>query len=176
MRVNWIQSLLWVRQDEGGNSNDPNDPGGLTSRGITNDEYLAWCDLHRSPPLANVTYAGEATIDQIYMDQYWLPYCDPLPKAIDYMYFDMKVNMGQRQATILLQRALSVTQDGWLGVVTLSAALHADARTLIETLSSDKTAFYKELERERPVDVKFDRGWMNRVANVRTRALSLLGA
>jgi lysozyme family protein len=86
----------------------------------------------------------------------------------------MNVNMGPVQGARLLQRALKVTDDGHIGVVTMEAALKADPKTLIPLVTEQKIAFYKELEREQPKDVVFDKGWMNRVANVQTRAVEML--
>jgi len=173
MKDNFTASLKFVLQDEGGNDDDPADAGGRTSRGITQREYNAWCQLHNSPA-GDVWQATDATVAAIYYQQYWLPYCDALPKGEDYIAFDMFVNMGQRQGIILLQRGLGVTADGALGVVTMAAAQAANVKDLIGKVSDLKVAFYKEIEREHPQDVKFDRGWMNRVANVKARALGML--
>ena len=173
MNMNFPACLKFVLLDEGGNDDDPDDSGGRTSRGITQREYNAWCEIHKSPA-GDVWVATDATIQAIYYQQYWLPNCDPLPKGTDYLTFDMNVNMGTRQSTEILQRALGVAVDGAFGVVTMAAAMKADVKGLIEKVSDAKVAFYEEIEREHPQDVKFDRGWMNRVANVKTRALGML--
>jgi lysozyme family protein len=74
----------------------------------------------------------------------------------------------------LLQRALKVADDGHIGVVTMEAAMKADPKILIPVVTQEKILFYKELEREQPKDVVFDHGWMNRVANVQSRAMGML--
>jgi lysozyme family protein len=174
MNSNWPLSLKYVREDEGGNDDDPADSGGRTSRGITQREYNAWCTVNKSPS-GDVWKATDATIDAIYLQQYWRPHCDYLPKGIDYLSFDMNVNMGQVQSNRLLQCALGVTADGHFGVVTLAAAQSVkDVKALIDNVSNLKIAFYKEIEREHPQDVKFDPGWMNRVVNVKTRAMGMV--
>lgn len=173
MQANFPVSLKFVLQDEGGNSDDSADSGGRTSRGITQREYNAWCALNKSPA-GDVWQASDATIQTIYYQQYWLPHCDALPKGTDYLYFDMAVNMGSVQATRLLQRGLGVADDGAFGVVTMQAAQQAAVKDLIEKVSQYKVAFYKAVEQEHPQDVKFDRGWMNRVANVKARALGMV--
>jgi lysozyme family protein len=173
LNSNFPNCLKFVLQDEGGDSENPNDSGGRTSRGITQREYTAWCHLHKSPD-GDVFVASDATIQAIYQQQYWLPNCDPMPKGTDYILFDMNVNMGQVQANKLLQRYLKVAADGHIGVVTMDAALKADPKLLIPAVSKEKIAFYKELEREQPKDVVFDKGWMNRVANVQSRAMGML--
>ena len=173
MRSNWGKSLAFVLQDEGGNDDDPNDSGGRTSRGITAREYAAWCQLMNKPG-GDVWQASQNDIDAIYQQQYWLPECDYLPVPIDYLFFDFKVNAGPHQATILLQRAVKVADDGHFGVVTMAAVQKADPKDFIETFSAEKIAFYKEVEREHPQDVTFDKGWMNRVANVKARAWGMI--
>ena len=173
MNSNFAACLKFVRLDEGGNSDDPADSGGRTSRGITQREYTAWCHLHGSPD-GDVFVATDPTIDAIYQTQYWLPNCDPMPKGTDYLLFDMNVNMGPVQGARLLQRALKVADDGHIGVITMEAAMKADPKILIAAVTQEKILFYKELERERPKDVVFDHGWMNRVANVQARAMGML--
>ena len=170
---NFEPSLKLVLEDEGGNDDDPADRAGRTSRGITQREYDAWCHLHGSPT-GDVWRATDDTIRQIYYQQYWLPHCDPLPRGLDYVYFDMAVNMGPTQATIILQRALNVADDGHFGVITMNAALRANVALVIEKIHDLKIAFYKEIERERPANRKFDRGWMSRVAHVQKGAEAML--
>jgi lysozyme family protein len=173
MRDSFTAALTFVLQDEGGNDDDPADAGGRTSRGITQREYNAWCQLHGSPA-GDVWKASDATVAAIYFQQYWQPYCDALPKGTDYLSFDANVLEGPVQSIKFLQEALGVAVDGHLGVVTMAAAQAANAKDLIGKVSDLKVAFYKEIEREHPQDVKFDRGWMNRVTNVKARALGML--
>lgn len=173
MKTNFQTCLSFVLQDEGGYTDNPDDSGGATNKGITDREYVAWCALHGTTP-TNIRDISDATVSAIYQQQYWLPNCDPLPAGEDYLLFDMNVNMGPVQGTKLLQQGLKVVADGHFGVITMAAAMKADVRALIATVSDLKTAFYKELEREQPKDLVFDRGWMNRVANVKQRALRML--
>ena len=173
MRNNFEPSLKWVLEDEGGNDDDPVDRGGRTSRGITQREYDAWCLMHRSPT-GDVWKATDVTIDQIYFQQYWLPVCDALPIGIDYVYFDMNVNHGSSRATKLLQQALGVDDDGHFGVVTMQAATTANPKVLIESVTEKRRGFYKAIEAHNPSQKRFDRGWMNRAAAVRTRALAMV--
>jgi hypothetical protein len=108
---NFKASLALVLQSEGGNDDDPADHGGRTSRGITQREFDAWRAENKNP-LMDVWSASQADINAIYREEYWDPFCDGLPKGLDYLYFDMAVNAGPNRAAILLQRALKVTDDG----------------------------------------------------------------
>jgi lysozyme family protein len=172
MHNNFQTCLNFVLQDEGGNSDDPNDPGGRTSRGITQMTYDTWCSAN-GVAVGDVWLASDTNIAQIYWDNYWLPNCDPLPKGEDYLLFDMKVNMGARQAIILLQRALGVAADGIFGRLTLTAGMDANIVTLLPALTAQKVAFYKELVLEYPTDSKYYQGWLNRVQKVQARIPSV---
>lgn len=165
---NFPASLSAVRQSEGGNDDDPADHGGRTSRGITQREYDAW-RTEKGLPLLDVFQAPDSDIDAIYHDEYWEPYCDLLPVGADYLYFDMTVNAGPHEATILLQRALGVTADGRIGPITRQAVAKADPKTLIANYTAAKKAFYLGLHQP-----KFTKGWLNRTAVVAQTASSMV--
>ena len=163
------KSLTFVLKDEGGNDDDPSDHGGRTSRGITQREYTAWlAEQNRSD--GDVWRAPQEDINAIYHDEYWEPLCDSLPIGIDYLYFDMAVNAGPQRATILLQRALDVTDDGRIGPVTRAAIAGAAPKILIEHYTDEKRAFYQSLHQPR-----FIRGWLNRCDDVEANALTMIG-
>lgn len=170
MQQNFEQALKYVLIDEGGNDDDPVDSGGRTSRGITQSEYDAWCRLHSSPT-GDVWRANDDTIKAIYHVQYWLPYCDSMPMGVDYEFFDMAVNMGMHEAIAILQRALGVSADGHYGVITAAAVKNiVNFKAFIDTLSKKRQEFYITLVREHPKDVKFERGWLNRVNHAELNA------
>lgn len=166
---NFKDSLAAVRRSEGGNSDDPADHGGRTSRGIIQREYDRWRTAKKLPT-RDVWTATDDEIDAIYHDDYWMPWGDKFPLPIDYMFFDLCVNAGAHRATVLLQRALGITDDGHIGPMTLKAIGGADPRDLIKKYSDIKRAFYHNLNQPR-----FINGWINRcdgVENVATRMIS----
>src|SRR5437868_957785 len=111
MKENFKASLALVLKSEGGNDDDPSDHGGRTSRGITQREYDAWCRENKKPQV-DVWTAPQVDVDTIYHDEYWNPLCDSLPIGVDYIVFNNNVLDGPVRSTILLQRALGVTDDG----------------------------------------------------------------
>lgn len=168
MQSNFRLSLTAVLKDEGGNDDDPADHGGRTSRGITQREYNAWRkELGLEP--RDVWTAATAEIETIYREEYWEPYCDLLPPAIDYLYFNMAVNAGPHRAAILLQRALGVTADGRIGPITRMAATLANPRTFVEEFTRATKNFYLSLHQPR-----FTKGWLNRADHARAVALGML--
>lgn len=165
---NWKPSLAAVLKAEGGNDDDPADHGGRTSRGITQREYNAWRALRREPVL-DVWKAPQSDIETIYHDEYWNPYCDLLPIGADFLLFNMNVNAGPSRGAKILQKALGVNPDGRIGSITKLAIEKADPKTLIEAYSDASRTFYLGLHQP-----KFTKGWLNRVAFVRSTALGMI--
>jgi lysozyme family protein len=153
--------LPYTLKEEGGNNDDPDDPGGRTSRGIIQREYNAYRRLIGKPS-KDVWTASDAEVHEIYRLQYWMPHCPLMPAGIDYLAFDMNVNMGPYEATLLLQRGLGVRDDGHIGIVTMDAIAHANVIRLIGAVSDQKVVFYRKL----PKFWKYGNGWLNRVKDV----------
>lgn len=172
MKENFQKALGYVLKSEGGNDDDPSDHGGRTSRGITQREYTAWLSEHGRPN-ADVWHAPQSDIEAIYHDEYWGKACDLLPDGIDYLYFDMAVNAGPNRATILLQRALGVNDDGRVGPVTRQAIMNAEPIKLIEDFTDQKIHYYRSISTN-PGQRKFLNGWLNRAEDVRRQAQAMV--
>lgn len=181
MEANWKQSLAWVLTSEGGNDDDPDDPGGRTHNGITQREYNAYCQI-AGLAQGDVWKCPDPVRDDIYHRSYWLPYCPTLPPGVDYVFFDASVNTGSHQAVVHLQRALQalhpdleIHDDGHIGVVT-SAAL-SDTRftginALLDQFAQERVKSYKQFRGY----WKYGKGWLSRVEFARVNALTLVGA
>lgn len=168
MDANWLPSLKYVRADEGGNDDDPDDPGGRTSRGIIQREYDAW-RAARQLPKNDVWKATDDEVNAIYQEQYWDPWCPQFPTGLDYLFFDMDVNMGFHEAATLLQRGLGVKTDGKLGIVTLGALKACDPAKTIATITTAKATFYHQLR----TWWKYGKGWTARYMRAAQRATAM---
>jgi lysozyme family protein len=149
-------------------SDDPHDPGGATQCGIIQTEYDAY-RAAKGEPAQSVRLMTQAEGGDIYQQQYWLPWCPIMPSGVDMVSFDMNVNGGPAESAKLLQRALGVTADGHIGVITLGAIKASDSVRLITAFSDQRTAFYKSLTTFK----YFGKGWVNRVATIESVALKM---
>lgn len=137
---------------EGGLSDDPRDPGGLTRYGISK----------RAHPTVDVRNLTLAQAKQIYLARYWLPlHADAMPEAAAVQVFDAAVNHGIKPAVRMMQRALRVPVDGVIGPVTLNALIAADDARFVARFAAERLTYYTDLA---GWDV-YGRGWTRRVAS-----------
>jgi len=160
--------LPYILKEEGGNSDDPHDPGGRTSRGIVQTEYNAY-RTSKGEQQQSVYQATDEEVADIYQHQYWLPWCPSMQPGVDLCFFDMAVNSGPVQAVKLLQRALGVSADGHLGIITSTALQGSNAVKLVSNFSDQRRAFYRSLGTFKYFGV----GWLNRVATIENVALKM---
>ena len=171
MDANFDYSIAAILMEEGGNDDDPHDPGGRTSRGITQREYNAY-RKRKNLSTRDVWQATDAEVAEIYLISYWLPWCPQLPAGIDLFYFNMCVNAGSIQATKLLQRCLGVADDGHIGIITLGAIENIkieDHDELVRRFATKSMAFYRSLKGWK----YFGRGWTSRTKTIETKAVLL---
>jgi lysozyme family protein len=163
-------ALLFVLSWEGGLSDDPDDPGGRTYRGITQREYDAWRDNH-ALQRQDVAELDDNELRNIYELNYWeASHCAPLPLQLDLVQFDTAVNMGVVRATRFLQQAVGVLVDGVFGPITLEATRNADLSSLESSYCDARAQFYQTLVTRRPKLQKFLAGWLNRLDALRHQA------
>lgn len=153
-----------VLDHEGGLSNVPEDPGGLTKYGISLRAY----------PHLGADGIRRLTVEQakdIYYRDWWLKLRCPEIRddRVAQKLLDTAVNVGKGASTRLLQRALcevgqSVAIDGVIGPQTIGAANQADPEALLNAMRRLQAEHYKALIKRNPKLAKFERGWMKRAA------------
>jgi lysozyme family protein len=148
--VSFARAFDLLIKQEGGWSNHPSDPGGLTKWGITQRDY---------PNLDLVALTiGQA--QAIYKHDYWDAIRgDALPPMLAELVFDAAVNQGVFRATKLMQVTLQVSADGIIGPKTISAAQNADPYEFAALFGAERALHYASLS---TFDV-FGRGWMRRL-------------
>lgn len=167
---NFNKCLKLLLVSEGGNDDDPRDPGGRTSRGILQREWNVWRESHPGLP-SDVWDAPDSQVAAIYLEEYWdVLRCDELPGGVDYVVFDFGVNSGVSRSAKFLQAIVGAAVDGEIGPETVGLTNAADSRTIINELCDDRMAFLRGLS----TWPTFGRGWTARVDRVRADSLKMV--
>lgn len=159
-----------IIDNEGGYTNDPDDPGGETNFGITQKELNSWYKILKIPAhVKDLTLADAKVFYKTYWDAYH--YEDIDSTEIATKIFDLTVNLGVHESHIITQRAINqcwfpITVDGILGPSTLYAinSLHIankDAQ-LHQFMRQETVKVYNEIVERKPRLKKFLAGWVNR--------------
>lgn len=177
--ASWPSVLAHILQSEGGNDDDPADPGGRTSRGIIQREWNAWRVAHPGLP-ADVWDAPQDQIEAIYDGKYWHHRCirgDMLPAGVDYSVADYGVNAGVDRAGKVLRKLLGAdaghcdVTDGLLALIRTK-----QPEKIIRAIADERRRFYDRLIAARPPLNKFHNGWMKRADAVERISLKKAGA
>jgi len=169
MQSNWDNSFKLMLKSEGGFVNHPSDPGGMTNLGVTKATWENW--VGRASDEAEMRGLTPEKVEPLYKKKYWdAVRGDELPAGISYLCFDFAVNAGAGRSIKTLQTAVGVTPDGGFGPMTMAAVQAVDPVDLIERFSQAKEDFYRSLT----TFATFGKGWLNRVADVKVKATSML--
>lgn len=174
-----IETILdGILKAEGGYVDDPSDAGGATNHGVS----LRYA---KGKPLAELDLDHDGDIDKhdirlvtielarsLYKEDFFYnPGLNRFPAEFHAQLFDISVNAGGSRAVALLQRALGalsypVATDGQIGPKTLSELLRAIARYGVKRVNNEivtqRIAFYEDIIRRKPSQVRFHDGWMSR--------------
>jgi len=151
-------ALAFVLSQEGGWSNDPDDPGGATNKGITLATYRLW---NNDPKLSanQLRDITDAEVEAIYRTMYWDAVDgDEMPPGIDLSLMDFGVNAGPERSIRLLQEAIGTEPDGIIGPITQKAIDMMPAPRLLQALRDAQLTYYRELD----TFAEFGDGWTNR--------------
>lgn len=97
------QALQFVLQSEGGYVNDPNDKGGATNKGITQNTYNEWL-LTKGLPQRDVKNITDKEVEEIYYRNYWQKAgCENMTPKFAIICFDTAVNMGVSRVSEFLK-------------------------------------------------------------------------
>ena len=170
------RALSIILVHEGGLSDDPRDPGGVTNFGIS------------------IRFAGSVGFDvdgdgrttgediraltqehaaSLHFDHFWKPlHCADMSAGVALIVFDGGVNQGRATIARLLQRAIGVTDDSVVGRNTLHAVGSWAGRIddLIDDVAARRACRYA---RTRNFE-RYGRGWMRRLMHVHGEARSLV--
>jgi len=169
MKENWDKAFRLMLVSEGGYIHHPSDPGGRTNLGVTQATWENW--VGRKSDEAEMRGLTPEKVEPLYKKKYWdAVRGDELPTGISYLLFDFAVNAGVGRSIKTLQTAVGVTPDGGFGPITMAAVQAVDPVELIERFSQAKEDFYRSLT----TFATFGKGWLNRVADVKQHATSMV--
>lgn len=184
--ADFLKALAFTLTEEGGWCHVVGDSGGETYRGISRVNHPTWfgwliIDSLRSAPDfpedihgMNQRFASSPELQdavvKFYRTNFWSPlYAAIQDQAVATKVFDLGVNEGRKEITLIAQRALvdcgqDVIVDGAFGSATLKAINASNAERLLELIKFHANKFYDEIEVEHPsYKMKFDKSWRRRV-------------
>lgn len=151
---------------EGGFANDPQDLGGATNKGITMGTYEQYYRLKGYPKptierLKNIT--SEQWMD-VLKTLYWDKWkADEIKnQSVANILVDWLWASGS-YGIKLPQKVLNVPIDGIVGSKTIAAINSRDPRELFDAIKAERVAFIDRICQSRPANIKFKKGWLNRI-------------
>lgn len=133
--------------------NDPADAGGETKFGIAKN----------SNPTVNIKTLTWEQAKAIYKSKYWDPLqLDKLPPKVATLIFDCSVNHGPKQAAKFLQGAVGATEDGQVGPKTIAAVCATSEDVIVSKVLNRRRMFFKYLVLNKPLNIRFLKGWLAR--------------
>lgn len=178
-------SALW----EGGLTNHPNDPGGITNHGVS----LRWL-RSLGPEYGDIDGDGDIDADDIraltkeqaavlFRQKFWDAYkLSELPEISAAAHYDCVMNTGPKQATLITQRACNcfvgpygdkLAVDGAFGPLTKLFLKSWTTKALVTKMIDLRVKYYRDLCAAKPKYRPFEKGWYNRCNDLR-RYLGLL--
>lgn len=141
--------------NEGGYSNDPQDPGGETNWGISKRSY----------PNVDIARLTRADAKLIYLRDFWTGgQMNQFDGALAFQVFDAAVNHGIRRAIKLLQIAAGTQPDGNVGPVTITTVQALPVSNMLALFVAARLEFWTDL----PGWTIYGRGWAKRaIADIR---------
>ena len=150
---------------EGGNDDDPRDPGGRTSRGVLQREWTPYVRRHPDDHLPSDVWKapdGIPGIKDIYINgEYWAGQkCDALQYGVDDSTFDYGVNSGVGRSGRVLRHLCGLSTSTYkIDDATIAAANKRDPKALIKAINDERMAFLRGLR----TYGTFGGGWSRRV-------------
>ena len=165
----YTKAMKLLMIDEGGYSNHPRDPGGVTLNGVIQRVYDAWRKKNnmRQKPLTRSMLGSpvwERERNAIYGELYAAPVqYMALPAGLDYTVFDYAVNSGVGRAGKVLRRVLRMPDHtSRVTSEVLAEVRKRDPEAIITAINAERKAFVSRLS----TCGTFCPGWYKRIARV----------
>lgn len=163
MDSSYPTAIAFVLKQEGGYSNDPQDPGGPTNYGITIIDARKYWKADASA--SDVKSMPLSVARDIYQSKYWQVVAGPLlPAGLDLCTFDSAVNSGTGRADKWLAKAIGSPLKSYPELARLAPSVNQDAA--IDKYCDTRLSFLHSLK----TWGHFGAGWGKRVASLRATA------
>ena len=162
MPITLDQALEFTLKWEGGFTDDKDDPGGKTNKGIIQSVYNRY-RRRKGLDIRSVKYLTDSEMREIYEKDYWnLVRSKYLKAPLGLVMFDTCVNLGPAGSIARLQLALKLKPTGsWTQGI--SDVIHTcDAGDIALKICKLRIAKRYERVKEEESQKKFLKGWLNR--------------
>ena len=161
-------------EHEGVYSNDPDDPGGETYKGISKKYHPDWEGWARIWYLKDKGLDWESDdilqglVKEFYYQRYWKEMnAGAIVKVVSMAMFDTAVNCGRKRTIMWVQEAIgsmgyNIKIDGILGPITKGAINVCNPYRIIARLMTRRLRNYTKSKSNK----KYLAGWVNRVSNL----------
>lgn len=160
------KALAYIRPNEGGFVDNPDDPGGRTNFGITQRTLNSYSKAGVNLPLDVKDLTWEQA-GQIYKDEYW-HFEDISDDRVATKLFDIYINLPPQKAIKLFQVSANAVNpdadleiDGKFGPKTIKAINGSIPSSYLKDLVEELKAYYKSLNKP-----TFIEGWLNRAERI----------
>ena len=168
--ANYLKLIPFIKKWEGGFVNDPDDLGGATYAGVTFETYKTYCMNNKlpSPTTESLKKMSDEHWNSIFKTMYWDRWnADEIKSQsvanilVDWLWAS-GIYAIKRPQTII-----RVVPDGIVGIKTLTTINSKVPLELFNAIRQDRIDFINEICKKRPANLKFKKGWLNRINDLK---------
>lgn len=157
-----------------GFANDPDDLGGATMCGVTLATFTEYCRRkgYPRPTIVRLKAIKYKEWLEILKTMFWDKWkADQINnESIALILVDWIWGSGKYGITIP-QKAIGVTADGIVGPKTIAAVNTKDPKQLFDLIRKERLAYIERICRSRPTNLKYKRGWLNRLNDIKFKGV-----
>lgn len=157
-----------------GFANDPDDLGGATMCGVTLATFAEYCRRkgYPRPTIVRLKAIKYKEWLEILKTMFWDKWkADQINnESIAIILVDWVWGSGKYGITIP-QKAIGVTADGIVGPKTIAAVNAKDPKQLFDLIRKERLAYIERICRSRPTNLKYKRGWLNRLNDIKFKGV-----
>lgn len=152
-----------IKKWEAGFSNNPNDSGGPTNKGVTLATFRQFYGQNKT--VNDLKAITDAQWLNIFLSGYWnkVRATEINNQSIANIVVDWAWASGPDTAARKVQKIVGVDVDGIVGPKTLAAINAYNPQQLFDRIKAERITFVENLVKQRPKDSVFLTGWKNRI-------------